>query len=152
MLSWCCVEKKLYSYFCTMFSLLIVLFVQLDSVKVAPHLQDSIQSDTLREVTVLPLRRLPIEQAIDESLKRYVQPSVPTLSDILEKIKPGLNDIITHPFAFKQRKREKRKRRTLKILEDYNRMRTFEELVREAYEQQLREDSLLIRDGQKVVR
>ena len=125
-----------------MFALLLILSLQLDTIRVASDVRDSIPSDTLREVIVLPSRRLPIENVIDESLKRYTQPSVPTFSDVLEKIKPGLNDIVTHPFAFKQRRREKRKRHALKLLEDYDRVRTFEELVREAYEQQMREDSL----------
>ena len=102
---------------------------------------DSIRTDTLPEVTVLPLRRLPIEDVLRESLDRREDLRVPTLSEILEKNRPGLLDVITHPFAFKQRRREKRQRQSMKVLEDYDRVRSFDELLREAYEKQMLEDS-----------
>ena len=90
----------------------------------------------------MPLKRLPIEDVLDESLKRQQPPHVPTISEVLEKISPGLNDKIMYPFAVKERRREKRKKQYMKTLEDYSKVKTFNELLREAYEQQLREDSL----------
>ena len=104
---------------------------------------DSIRTDTLQEVTVLPLRRIPIEDALRESLDRQENLHVPTLSEILEKNRPGLLDVVMHPFAFKQRRREKRNRQSMKVLEDYDRVRSFDELIREAYEKQMLEDSLM---------
>lgn len=104
---------------------------------------DSIRTDTLQEVTVLPLRRLPIEDVLRESLDCQENLHVPTLSEILEKNRPGLLDVIMHPFAFKQRKREKMHRQSMKVLEEYGRVRSFDELIREAYEKQMLEDSLM---------
>ena len=99
-------------------------------------------TDTLKEVVVRPDSLLPVDRVLKETLKKYKQPSVPTISDLLEKIKPGLNDIIMHPTAFKQRRKEKRTKRMLKTLNNYDRVRTFDELLREAYEQQMKEDSI----------
>jgi len=99
-------------------------------------------TDTLKEVVVRPDSLLPVDRVLKETLKKYKQPSVPTVSDLLEKIKPGLNDIIMHPTAFKQRKKERRTKRLLKTLNNYDRVRTFDELLRDAYEQQMREDSI----------
>lgn len=64
----------------------------------------------------------------------------PSLGQILEKLSPGLNDKITHPFAIKQRKKERRQKRAMKALEDFEKNKTFDELVREAYEKQLLEE------------
>lgn len=121
---------------------LISLALLASTASEAPAQQDSIRTDTLREVVVLPLRRLPIEGVIDEALKRKQQPHVPTVSDVLEKLSPGIMDKVMHPFAFKKRKRERRKRKQLETLEDYGKVKTFDEQLREAYEQQMREDSL----------
>ncbi len=98
--------------------------------------------DTLREVVVRPDSLLPIDKVLKETLKKNQQPRVPTISDLLEKIKPGLNDIIMYPTAFKERRKEKRMKKMLKTLNEYDRVRTFDELLREAYEQQLLEDSI----------
>lgn len=126
-----------------MFSLLLSFILLSDSLAVSAEQADSIRTDTLQEVTVLPLRRLPIEDALRESLDRQENLHVPTLSEILEKNRPGLLDVIMHPFAFKQRKREKRNRQSMKVLEEYDRVRSFDELIREAYEKQMLEDSLM---------
>ena len=58
----------------------------------------------------------------------------PSLGGVLEKLSPGINDKILHPFAIKQRKKERRRKRALKALEEYDRVKTFDELIREAYE------------------
>ena len=126
-----------------MFSLLLSFILLSDSLAVSAEQADSIHTDTLQEVTVLPLRRLPIEDALRESLDRQENLHVPTLSEILEKNRPGLLDVIMHPFAFKQRRREKRDRHSMKVLEEYDRVRSFDELLREAYEKQMLEDSLM---------
>ena len=126
-----------------MISLLLSIILLSDSMVVSSEQVDSIRTDTLQEVTVLPLRRLPIEDVLRESLDRQENLHVPTLSEILEKNRPGLLDVVMHPFAFKQRRREKRNRQSMKVLEDYDRVRSFDELIREAYEKQMLEDSLM---------
>ncbi len=103
---------------------------------------DSVRTDTLREVVVRPDSVLPVVKAIDEALRRNPVPRTITLADVLEKLSPGLNDKITHPFAFKQRQRERRRKRLVKALEEFDQYKTFNDLLREAYERQLLEDSL----------
>ena len=97
-------------------------------------------NDTLREVIIDGDRDLPIEDAIRKSLQN--EPRQMSLGDVLERISPGLNDKILHPFAFKQRKKERHSRRWRQHLEDFDKVKTFDELLREAYERQMLEDSL----------
>ena len=103
---------------------------------------DTLRTDTLREVIIHPNRRLPIEDAIDESLKRNPVPRTMTLGDVLEKLSPGLNDKITHPFAIKQRKKERRHTRLMKALDRFDKVESFEEQLQAAYERQMAEDSI----------
>lgn len=115
---------------------------QADTSATVNQLADSLQADTLREVTVRAGRHIPLPgMVIGPGLKDEVVPP-PSLGKILEKWSPGINDKITHPFAIKQRKKERRRKRSLKALEDFDRMKTFDELLHEAYIQQLREDSI----------
>lgn len=122
-----------------MFSLLC-LFLLTDTI---PHHptdsleKDSLRTDTLKEVTVIG-GKLPVSKAIDRSIEAWKksQPKTKSLGDVLEKWSPGLNDKITHPFAIKQRKMERKRKRTREILEHYDRVRTFDDLLREAIEEQ----------------
>ena len=131
-----------------MFMLLLVFFQQPDSTitdtlrkNVLPI--DTLRSDTLREVTVHGDKTLPVNEAIAKSLKQHPIPKAPpSLGDILNKYSPGLSDRITHPFAIKERRREKKKRKHRQILEQYDHIKTFDELLREAYWQLQQEDSL----------
>ena len=114
-----------------------------DSLSRPPQiLSDSLRTDTLREVVIRPDTVLPVVKAIDEALQRNPVPRTMSLADVLEKLSPGLNDKITHPFAFKQRQKERRHRRLVKVLEEYEHYKTFDDLLREAYERQMMEDSL----------
>lgn len=117
---------------------LVVLFQQPDSIP-----SDTLRIDTLREVTVKGDTVLPVLEAIRKSIGAHPIPQdPPTLGDLLEKLSPGINDRITHPFAIKERKREKRKRKHQKILQNYDRVIPFEYLLRQAYIQLQLEDSL----------
>lgn len=120
---------------------LVTLFLQVGTASTASP-QDDLPADTLREVTVRPDSLLPVELIINERMGRKPKIGIPSVSDVLDRLSPGLNDKILHPFAVKQRKRERRKARSLKALEEYDRVKTFDELLREAYEQQMLEDSL----------
>ena len=77
-----------------------------------------------------------MEKAIDKNLQQKVPLRIPSLGEILEKVAPGINDKITHPFAIKQRKMERRKKRTRKILEHYDQVKTFDDLLREAIQRE----------------
>ena len=121
-----------------MIMFLVVLFQQPDSIP-----SDTLRIDTLREVTVKGDTVLPVLEAIRKSIGAHPIPQdPPTLGDLLEKLSPGINDRITHPFAIKERKREKRKRKHQKILQNYDRVIPFEYLLRQAYIQLQLEDSL----------
>ncbi|MBQ7443932.1 MAG: hypothetical protein IJS59_08745 [Bacteroidaceae bacterium] len=100
----------------------------------------TVQGDTLREVIIDGDRELPIEEAVRRSIGN--EPRQMSLGDVLDRLSPGLNDKILHPFAFKQRQRERRRRRWLERIETIDKVPTFDELLREAYERQMREDSL----------
>ncbi len=104
---------------------------------------DSIPTDTMHEVTVRAGRILPtIGFPLNGKPNVPIALPPPSLGDILGKIIPDFNDKATHPFAIKQRKKERRRKRAMKALENLDRVRTFDELLREAYEQQMLEDSL----------
>lgn len=139
-------------YFCSMISLLCSIFIlmaqpsealpvtTLDSLTVT---QDSLRTDTLQEVTVCPDTILRVQRIVEEIIRheREQQIHIPSLGEILQKRFPRLNDIITNPTAFRERRREARRRRSLKALEDYDKLKTFDDLLREAYERQMQEDA-----------
>lgn len=95
---------------------------------------DTMKVDTLREVTVHG-GNLPIEGVLSKTLSGQV-PRTKSVGDVLEKWMPGINDKITHPFAIKQRKMERRHKRTRKILEHYDQVKTFDDLLREAIQRE----------------
>ena len=97
-----------------MFALLFPFLLRVDSVAL-----DSMQVDTMREVTVRAGKHIPLPgMVITPRLKEEVIPP-PSLGTILEKLS-----------------------RSLKALDNFNKIKTFDELLQEAYEQQMRIDSL----------
>ncbi len=112
-----------------------------DSLRTDSLRADSLRVDTLREVSVRVDSTLRVEKVIDKSLKKNPVPKTMSMGDVLEKISPGINDKITHPFAIKDRKKERRLRRTKKILENFDRVKTFNELLDEAVKRQQLEDA-----------
>lgn len=102
--------------------------------------RDTLQADTLREVEVRPDSVLPVMRALEKTIGRGGGPRSMSLGDVVEKLSPGLNDKITHPFAIKQRKAERRKKKLRKALDEYNRAKTFNELLDEAVKRQQLED------------
>ena len=124
-----------------LFPLLFSLVMMTDSLENRPQ-DDGIPTDTLREVIIIPDSLLPVDRVIRESLGQEQVIKVPKVSDVLDRLSPGLTDKIMHPFAIKERKHDRRKKRHIKVMEEYSRVKTFDELLRDAYEQQLLEDSL----------
>jgi len=110
---------------------------------------DTLQSraDTLREVVVTGDTILPVVSAIKESMKAHPVPKTMTLGDILEKYVPGLQDKMTHPFAIKERRRERKHKRDRKILEHFDQVKTFNELLDEAVRRQQIEDEMESRES-----
>lgn len=115
--------------------LLISTFLALSS----PMPSDTVQvvfEDTLEEVEITHRERLGVMDAIDASLARNKQPRTKSLGEVLGKA----NDYITHPFGFKERRLQKQRKVREGVLNEYNRVKTFEELLDEAVKQQQAED------------
>ena len=123
------------------FPLLLSFVMMTDSLENRPQ-DDGIPTDTLREVIIIPDSLLPVDRVIRESLGQEQVIKVPKVSDVLDRLSPGLTDKVMHPFAIKERKHERRMQRHLKVMEEYSRVKTFDELLRDAYERQILEDSL----------
>ena len=98
--------------------------------------------DTLRQVEVRADSLLRVNEAIRQTLEREKAARVGTMS-VSDVIGSKLTDKIMHPFAVKERRREKKHARDRKILKEYEelgRVKTFEELLDEAIRQQAIED------------
>ena len=104
--------------------------------------QDTLGVDTLREITVRAGKHIPLPGMVVSPKTKDEVVAPPSLSSVLEKLSPGLNDKITHPFAVKQRKKERRRKRSLKALDEFDKVKSFGELLQEAWQTQLKEDSL----------
>lgn len=97
---------------------------------------DSLRDDTLRSVIVTPDGRIPVPIR-----KPPKQPSVPNVSDILGE---KLTDMIMHPFAFSKRKRERHRKKMMKLLREYEQLKTPREEIIEALRKEgINVDSLL---------
>ena len=108
-------------------------------------LSDSVSVDdtlTLPQVEVRADSLMRVNDAIRQTLDREMAARIGSLS-VSDVLGPRITDKIMHPFAIKDRKREKKHARDRKILEEYeqlNRVKTFEELLDEAIRQQAIED------------
>ena len=103
---------------------------------------DSVRVDTLKEVEVRTDSNLRVNEAIRQSIEKMAGNRIGTKS-VSDVIGGKATDVIMHPFAIKDRKREKKHARDRKILLEYERMervKTFEELLDEAIHQQAIED------------
>ncbi len=122
--------------------LLILMFAALPFGTLSAQLRDSARVDTLREVEVRGDSTLRVNEAIRRSIgnEKATRIGYPSVSDVLG---PRITDKIMHPFAVKDRKRDKKHARDRKILEEYEelyRVKSFEELLDEAIRQQAIED------------
>ncbi|MDY3820614.1 MAG: hypothetical protein SPG95_00590 [Bacteroidaceae bacterium] len=107
---------------------------------------DSLRTDTLREVVVKPDSVLQIMKV----LKKTTQDNTPrtkSLGDVIEDLAPGLQDKMLHPFAMKQRKSERRKKKLYRALEQYDQAKTFNDLLDEAVKRQQLEDERKQNEG-----
>ena len=122
---------------------LMFSFMQADTTRVdSTQTDNTIRVDTLNELEVRGDSTLRVNDAIRQTIGRELKyrQGTPTVSDI---IGGKATDMIMHPFAIKDRKRERKHARDRKILEEYEqlgRIKTFEELLDEAIRQQAIED------------
>ncbi len=125
-----------------MFALILAFTFAADTLRTDTARLDTtgLRADTLRQVEVRADTSLAVEKAIQQSLERQRVIRIPTLGDILDKYLPGLQDRITHPFAIKERKRERKHKRDKKWLQEFDRRITFNELLDAAVKQQQLED------------
>ena len=118
-------------------------FMQADTTQVdSIRTDNTIRVDTLKELEVRGDSTLRVNDAIRQTIGRELQyrQGTPTVSDV---IGGKATDMIMHPFAIKDRKRDRKHARDRKILEEYEqlgRVKTFEELLDEAIRQQAIED------------
>ena len=121
---------------------LTLLFAALPFVTISAQLRDTTHVDTLKQVEVHGDSVLRVNEAIRNSIGRENAARIgyPSVSDVLGA---RITDKIMHPFAVKDRKRDKKHARDRKILQEYEelgRIKTFEELLDEAIRQQAIED------------
>ena len=130
-----------------MFALILAFTIAADTLRTDTARLDTtgLRAGTLRQVEVRADTSLAVEKAIQQSLERQRVIRIPTLGDILDKYLPGLQDRITHPFAIKERKRERKHKRDKKWLQEFDRRITFNELLDAAVKQQQLEDEAVRR-------
>lgn len=122
--------------------ILILLLVTIPLQAFSVPMRDSVLVDTLRQVEVRGDSIMRINEAIRQTVEREKAARIGTLS-VSDVIGGKATDKIMHPFAIKDRKRDKKHARDRKILEEYEqlgRVKTFEELLDEAIRQQAIED------------
>lgn len=97
----------------------------------------------MKEIVVTKDRRLPI---FASPKTKETGPRVPTLGDLIGH---KATDMIMHPFAIKQRKEERRRKKIAKKLWEYEHVKSNNELLREALIREgIDPDSLLrVRDS-----
>ena len=83
--------------------------------------KDSLREDTLRTVTVRPgQRRIPLTNGTQKEVKAMQNARKYSLNGILERVAPTLHDQILHPFGFKERKMNRKRKKVQKVLWQYD--------------------------------
>lgn len=103
---------------------------------------DTLQTDTLMQVEVKADSTLRVNDAIRQTIEREKKSRIGTKS-VSDVIGGKATDKIMHPFATKDRKKEKKHARDRKVLKEYEelwRAKTFEELLDEAIKLQDEKD------------
>ena len=96
--------------------------------------------DTLRELEVGGQKRLRVLDVLEETRKKQrKQPGQKGISDVLGG---KATDYIMHPFAIKDRRKEKRNKKAMEALDKLEATRTYEDELTDAIKRQLMEDSI----------
>lgn len=97
-------------------------------------------NDTLPEVEVKAKKELSVVEAINNSLKSQpIKPGSKSVSDIIGE---KATDYIMHPFAWRERRKEKNLKKTKDNLKRLDTAKTYEDELTEAINRQLKEDSI----------
>ena len=97
-------------------------------------------TDTLSEVSVKADKNLRVVDVINKSLKNgLTQPRQKGISDIIGE---KANDYIMHPFAWRERRKEKNLKKAKENIQKLDAAKTYEDELTEAINRQLREDSI----------
>lgn len=97
-------------------------------------------TDTLGEVSVKADNSLRVVDVINKSLKNgLTQPRQKGISDIIGE---KANDYIMHPFAWRERRKEKNLKKAKENIQKLDAAKTYEDELTEAINRQLREDSI----------
>ena len=113
-----------------------------NNTKAKPAKQDTsvAYTDTLEELSVQAKKGLAVEDAIKKSLNNgLTQPRQKSVSDIIGS---KATDYIMHPFAWKERKKDKKHKKDKEALVKLEAAKTYEDELAEAIYRQLREDSI----------
>ena len=97
-------------------------------------------TDTLDEISIQAEKELRVVDILNESLK--TDPNTPKQKSISDVIGSKATDYIMHPFAWKQRKKEKKLKKDKEAIKKLDAAKTYEEELTEAIYRQLREDSI----------
>mgnify|MGYP003537954901 FL=1 len=100
---------------------------------------ENVRVDTLKELEVGGQKRLRVLDVLEETRKKQKkQPGQKSISDV---IGGKATDYIMHPFAIKERRKEKRNKKAMDALEKLD-ARTYEDELTDAINRQLMEDSI----------
>lgn len=100
---------------------------------------ETVRVDTLKELEVGGQKRLRVLDVLEETRKKQKkQPGQKSISDV---IGGKATDYIMHPFAIKERRKEKRNKKAMEALEKLD-ARTYEDELTDAINRQLMEDSI----------
>jgi hypothetical protein len=111
-----------------------------NSRKTAPQDTSVAYTDTLGEVSVKADKGLRVVDAINKSLNNgLTQPRQKSVTDIIGK---KATDYIMHPFAWKERKKEKKHNKDKENLKKYDAITSYEDELTNAINRQLQEDSI----------
>lgn len=113
--------------------------LQMDSTKTKQDTSVA-YTDTLGEVSVKADKSLRVVDAINKSLNNgLTQPRQKSVSDILGS---KATDYIMHPFAWRERKKEKKHKKDKEAILKLDAAKSYEDELTEAINRQLREDSI----------
>ena len=97
-------------------------------------------TDTLEELSVKADKELRVVDVINKSLNNgLTQPKQKSVSDIIGS---KATDYIMHPFAWKERKKDKKLKKDKEVLVKLDAAKTYEDELTEAIYRQLQEDSI----------
>ena len=117
----------------------LVSYTQVDSTQVRTD-SSYVKTDTLKEIEITAKKELRIMEVLEQTRKKQrKQPGQKSISDVIGS---KTTDYIMHPFAIKDRKKERRQKKAQEALDKLDAAQTYEDELTNAINQQLREDSI----------